>query len=522
MKKNYFKNLMQVSLLLGAAFVISSCDDVIGQEDNPVASYVQWEAKTPKSIELTLGIAGKETATVKAVAVSSVVIVYESENPEIAKVDPVTGVITAVGVGETYIKAVVTGASSAGQSVFIPEEIKIPVVVRDGKASLTRVQDEVIEFTANVGSVIDLQKLFTAYPKIGTGDDNSKIVVSAFTYDYNSGTKKYTKAAYSGTSTNLGDFDITNKKFTVGPQLKASIIDADKCISDTVYVVAELQAATGTPTYVFPAGTATEAEKDIVKDTVKIVINKSIAFINKEGKREILTADKYKEVDLSANSELKAGTYYVTNSYTTWTSYPYPSLAIKGDVNLIFQNTIDAGFGNIDDQTDGNAALNIFGEAIPAGTAKYAAWTPTVISENYPNAITNFKEINLYAGTLNVNGLMKNVKDVNVFKSTTLNANSGLSLTGKLTINDGTVNAYRYDSDLETGFAVIGDVVLNKGSFYAQNTDYRAVKGSLTAGEGLEFVESNNPTATPATDQVWTKVEGTTSKAKGVKSQAKK
>ena len=166
--------------------------------------------------------------------------------------------------------------------------------------------------------------------------------------------------------------------------------------------------------------------------------------------------------------------------------------------------------------------MNIFGEAIPAGTAKYAAWTPTVISENYPNAITNFKEINLYAGTLNVNGLMKNVKDVNVFKSTTLNANSGLSLTGKLTINDGTVNAYRYDSDLETGFAVIGDVVLNKGSFYAQNTDYRAVKGSLTAGEGLEFVESNNPTATPATDQVWTKVEGTTSKAKGVKSQAKK
>ena len=156
MKKNYFKNLMQVSLLLGAAFVISSCDDVIGQEDNPVASYVQWEAKTPKSIELTLGIASKETFTVKAVAVSSVVIVYESENPEIAKIDPVTGVITAVGVGETYIKAVVTGASAAGQSVFIPEEIKIPVVVKDGKAKLTRVKDEIIEFTANKNSVYDL------------------------------------------------------------------------------------------------------------------------------------------------------------------------------------------------------------------------------------------------------------------------------------------------------------------------------------------------------------------------------
>ena len=193
MKKNYFKNLMQVSLLLGAAFVISSCDDVIGQEDNPVASYVQWEAKTPKSIELTLGIAGKETATVKAVAVSSVVIVYESENPEIAKVDPVTGVITAVGIGETNIKAVVTGASSAGQSVFIPEEIKIPVVVKDGKASLKTVKGKevIIEYTANFDSTIVLKDLFTAYPEIGKTNDKSSIGYQMFTYDYNKGTKKW-------------------------------------------------------------------------------------------------------------------------------------------------------------------------------------------------------------------------------------------------------------------------------------------------------------------------------------------
>jgi hypothetical protein len=511
MKKNYFKNLMQVSLLLGAAFVISSCDDVIGQEDNPVASYVQWEAKTPKSIELTLGIAGMETDTVKAVAVSSVVIVYESENPEIAKVDPVTGVITAVGVGETNIKAVVTGASSAGQSVFIPEEIKIPVVVKDGKAKLTRTVDQVDEYTVNADSVIDLKKLFTAYPEVGTENENSQITFTLL--------GKNNKTAAGGNSTNIA-FITANDELKIQKNGYGNIIDywvgkdAKKVgtdISDTVYVAAKISGAGTKPAFNYKDAKATE-------DTIMFVINKSIAFINKDGKREILTADKYKEVDLSANSELKAGTYYVTDSYTTWTSYPYPSLAIKGNVDLIFKNTIDAGFGNIDDQTDGNAALNIFGEAIPAGTAKYAAWTPVVNSENYPNAITNFKEINLYAGTLNVNGLMKNVKDVNVFKSTTLNANSGLSLTGKLTINDGAVNAYRYDSDLETGFAVIGDVVLNKGSFYAENTEYRAVKGSLTAGEGLEFVESN----TPAVATSWTKIEGTTSNAKGIKSQAKK
>ena len=66
MKKNYFKSLMQVALLLAAPFVVSSCDDVIGQEDNPVASYVQWKTDADvdevemKVVQSAAGFLGKQ------------------------------------------------------------------------------------------------------------------------------------------------------------------------------------------------------------------------------------------------------------------------------------------------------------------------------------------------------------------------------------------------------------------------------------------------------------------------------
>lgn len=513
MKKNYFKNLMQVSLLLGAAFVISSCDDVIGQEDNPVASYVQWEAKTPKSIELTLGIAGKETATVKAVAVSSVVIVYESENTEIAKIDPVTGVITAVGVGETNVKAVVTGASSAGQSVFIPTEIKIPVVVKDGKAKLTRVKDEVIEFTANKDSIIDLQKLFTAYPKVGTGNDNSKIELSAFTYDLTGTPKAWTKVNFVNDLSNLGALDNTAKEFKIGAQLDASKLDVTKHISDTIYVVAELQAATTTPTYVFPTGAA---DKDIVMDTVKIVINKSIAYLNEKNERTILTADKYTTfTDAMAatgwDGTLKAGTYFADTWLATWTP------KISGDVSIIIPNDANYPYDAIDDAKD-SSTLNIFRQAVTNKSAD----VPGIINFSWSNNnnITNFKAINIYGGTITVAGRIAAVGNINVYNEASLNVNGtstfGIKLKegGKLTVAGGTVSVGAWGTDIENGFAVIGDVEVSKGVFTASNSSYRAVKGNLTAGGKTLIKESND-------NSTWTALEGATSTSKYIKAQDK-
>lgn len=502
MKKNYFKNLMQVSLLLGAAFVISSCDDVIGQEDNPVASYVQWQAKTPEEVTLKIG----NTYTVKATAVSSAIIVYESENPEIAKVDPVTGVITAVAVGETNINAVVTGISTTGQSVFTPEKVSIKVIVKDGKASLTRTVDEVIEFTANKNSIIDLSKLFTAYPKVGTGDNESAISFKAFSYVYNASTKKYDKTDYNTTA--LGTLSSDDKQFKIGGSLGLAI--GPKDISDTLYVVATINPAV-------PAKNEYDytTKADATKDTVKIVLKKSIAYMNAEGKREILTADKYKELKLDGTA-IEAGTYYVNDvaaSITTATD-------INGDVTLIFADTKNATLQNLDDKTD-NAKLNIFGEAKQKGTEErvYEAWNPTItITGATVNAITNFKEINIYTGTFTVSKAITAVKDINVYGGAlTVDAKAAyaMKLTGTLTINGGTVTAKGYGSDTENGFAVIGNVVLNKGAFEASNADYRAVNGTLTAGTGFEFLAGATADKGKATA-----IEGTTSNSKYIWGQA--
>jgi len=499
MKKNYFKNLMQVSLLLGAAFVISSCDDVIGQEDNPVASYVQWEAKTPKSIELTLGIASKETATVKAIAVSSVVIVYESENTEIVKIDPVTGTMTAVGVGETNVKAVVSGASSAGKSVFIPEEIKIPVVVKDGKAKLTRVQDEVVDFTANKDSVYDLKKLFTAYPEVGTEADKSAITFRLL--------GKNSKTYQSSGITNIASLNVNKLTIKDGP-----INDWNgkgKDITDTVYVAAKISGNTGSE-FNYSDAKATE-------DTVMVVITKSIAYLNEKNERTILTADKYTNMSKAIAAEgwdgtLKAGTYFAD-------AYLGSSPKISGDVSIIIPNDYYWYYTAIDDAKD-SSTLNIFrqanvkdnnGDDLPVGELWF--------QKSWDNAVTNFKTINFYGGKVYVRGQIAGVGNINVYNDAYLqvwNGNYGIKLNenGKLTVAGGEVYVTGYSADLTTGFAVIGDVEISKGVFTASNDQYRAVKGNLTAGGKILIKESND-------DTTYTALEGTTSTSKYIKAQEK-
>lgn len=485
MKKNYFKNLMQVSLLLGAAFVISSCDDVIGQEDNPVASYVQWEAKTPKSIELTLGIAGKETATVKAVAVSSVVIVYESENTEIAKVDPVTGVITAVGVGETNVKAVVTGASSAGQSVFIPTEIKIPVVVRDGNVKLTRNIDSYVEYTANNDSTFDVSKFFTPYPAEGN-------VISYKLLGAN------TKEGVYG-NTNLGT--LTDKTFKVGANL-----ENNKGISDTLYVAAEITTKA--------AGYTLPKDAKLYQDTVMIVINKAIAYLNEKNERTILTADKYTNISDAVAAKgydgtLKAGTYFADAWLNTWTP------KISGDVSIIIPNDANYNYDAIDDAKD-SSTLNIFRQAVTNKSAD----VPGIINFGWynNNNITNFKAINIFGGTITLAGRIAAVGNINVYNEASLNVNGsntfGIKLKegGKLTVAGGTVSVGAWGTDIENGFAVIGDVEVSKGVFTASNSSYRAVKGNLTAGGKILIKESND-------GNTWTALEGATSTAKYIQAQ---
>ena len=477
MKKNYFKNLMQVSLLLGAAFVISSCDDIVGQEDNPVASYLQWDASVQKSYTLKIG----QTATVKAVAVSSAVIVYESGDEEVAKVNPVTGEITAVGVGKTVIKAVVTGASSAGQSVFQTTSVEVPIEVKDGNAKLTRVKDEVVEYTANVDSVIDLTKLFTAYPEVGTGAQKSTVAYSILGKN-----DKKTPAAQDLATINAAEVKIlangTIRDWYAVNKKKGTDI------SDTLYVQATL---TPNDTKEYKVAKPTD-----VVDTIMVIINKSIAYMNEKGERTILTADKYK-TDIDFTKPIEAGTYYVGYYWDTNTN-----VAIKGDVTLI-SNGSDIRVNTISDQTD-NASLKIFGEANNTTTkGKYTTANPYIyVRGNNGDGISNFNQIDFYTGYVNVRttkancGAFENVKSINVFGGylDARNTSSGYAINlkegGKFTVDGGEAYVAAAGEDTKVSFAIVGDVnvkSLSKNGNFTATSAYRAVKGNVTKGDKIKL-----------------------------------
>ena len=469
---------MQVSLLLGAAFVISSCDDVIGQEDNPVASYLQWDASVQKSYTLKIG----QTATVKAVAVSSAVIVYESGNEEVAKVNPVSGEITAVGVGKTVIKAVVTGASSAGQSVFQTTSVEVPIEVKDGNAKLTRVKDEVVEYTANVDSVIDLTKLFTAYPEVGTGAQKSTVA-----YTILGKNDKKTPATQDLATINAAEVKILANGTIRDWYKQYNKKGTD--ISDTLYVEASL---TPNDTKEYKVAKPTD-----VVDTIMVIINKSIAYMNAEGKREILTADKYK-TDIDLTKPIEAGTYYVGSSY--WNTST--NVVIKGNVTLISAGN-NLGVNTLTDQTD-NATLKIFGEAINTATkGEYNTANPYIyVQGDNGDGISNFNQIDFYTGDIYVRtqkancGAFENVKNINVFGGylDARNSTSGYAINlkegGKFTVDGGAAYAAAAGEDTKVSFAIVGDVnvkSLSKTGNFTAESAYRAVKGNVTKGDKIKL-----------------------------------
>lgn len=469
MKKNYFKSLMQVALLLAAPFVVSSCDDVIGQEDNPVASYVQW--KTDPGAEVTMKIGDKKIFAT-ATAVSSAIIAYESDNTEVATVDPVTGEVEAIAEGEANISAVISGMSTNGRSVFEPTKLTYKVIVMDANVKLKSNIESYVEYTANNGSTFEASEFFVPYPAEGC-----EIQYSLWEDDGDGGYKLYTGDSNISTSTG---------KFTVGSA------------KGTVYIHAKVNN--------IPDGYEKKAaDEDNWTAMVKVDIKESIAYMNAKGERTILTADKYKELDLTKTSAVEAGTYYVTAAPD---ATPSVVTDIKGDVTLIFKNNVNAKLQNLDDKKDGST-LNIFGEAIAKKTTKssttekpeYEAWSPTITLDCVPYAITNFKEINIYTGIVNVSHGGTKVKDINVYGGTLKNDNAypnAFELTGTLTINGGNVVAKGTGSG---AYAIKGNVAVLNGTLTATNEDYRAISGTLTKGDKVklyndkeEITENDNST----------------------------
>lgn len=521
MKKNYFKSLMQASLLLGAAFVISSCDDVIGQEDNPVASYLQWQENIgSEGIELTLGIEGKNTKTIKAIAVSSAVIEYQSGDEKIATVNPVTGEIKAVGVGETVIKAIVKGASSAGKSVFEYQEIEVPVIVKDGVVSIkvktekdAAGEEKAIEkvyLSTDNGTEIDAEELFVIYPETGNTVTYSLVTEDDETY------------APEGT----GSFTtLTDGKLTIGEDdgdqvlyLKAEITDK---ASEYNWPEADIKTTKKGGTLQEVVIKKKEEEHPEVSAKVKINLREAIAYMALNEKGDALESkvlvknfDKdgnelkepnYKSLTTStsvtSDLTLEAGTYYIDKNVI---NFPY-NIRINGDVDIILKDgiTFSLNYGKsiMDESAKQKYTLNIYGQKENNATI------------NVP-AFIDFKAVNFYGGknvradqfgkieTLNIyNAEVAKINNELRFAGIgTLNINNAkvtataINMTegGTITLNGGELHAIQASQWASSQYAITGNVVVNKGEFYAESANYHAVDGKLTAGKDIKFFEKTN------------------------------
>ena len=501
MKKNSFKSLLQVALLLAAPFVVSSCDDVIGQEDNPVASYVQWKTDADvDEVEMKIG----STYTRVATAVSSAIIAYESDNTEIATVDPVSGEVTAKKIGEANISAVVTGMSTNGRKVFEETKLTYKVNVIDKKIyvkALVEKTDSIVDFTANTGMDIDFSKKFNFYPATGLSVTYSILPAPTAAVDL---------PHYA----NVGAINATTGKLTLNGTSGWCLIQAQ---------------ITGAA----PTG-YDDNDPLLKKDTIKVRVKEAIAYYNAANERTILTADKYKKVSKYAypttgtfNGTYAAGTYFVDAPLNAST------VKISGDVTFIFGDGQNQWISNLVDVTD-NATLNLFAQtqnAVWNPTKKAYTFDPgsfTLTVDRYTNgdAITNFKAINVCGGNLNGYTQTENcggfaaIKDLNVYGGGSITAQNfaangyGISLLdgGKLTVAGGNVNAVGAGSSTTFGYAVIGDVEISKGTFTASNSAYRAVKGNLSKSGDITIKYSDN-------NSTWAPLTTATSNAPYIKAQ---
>jgi len=497
MKKNYFKSLMQVALLLAAPFVVSSCDDVIGQEDNPVASYIQW--KTDPGLEVTMKVGDVKTWGT-ATAVSSAIIAYESSDPSIASVDPITGEVTAKAVGDATIKAVVSGMSTNGRSVFQYGEVSYIVHVKGVLVNVAVAKDatEPTIICANPEEV-DVAALFEAYPA-KTKEFNNGITYFARKVTVDEESKKENEEV-----TDLVSID-GNGKLTLK---KNANEDA------TLYVYAKIDPA--------PDGYKLELDKDKKpinnQAKIKVTLKKSIKYLAADGKAAYWTLadDKYTTIDNKFVEDakdvttLKAGNYYVTA--TSWETSK--SLKINGNVNVVFADGSNLGIGNIQSDGEYKGTLNIFGQEKSTGMLYinyYKNWNGNAILDL---AAINMYGANVYAYGTNEKETINNCKEININKgylyANGKNSNSiKMATDGIITIaNGGEINVYNTGTTPKN-YAVQGNVTLTKGTFTARS-QFQAVEGTLTAGDGYEFVENNNDDISKAT-----KIEGTSSTSKNV------
>lgn len=415
MKKNNFKSLMQAAVLVCTPLVIASCDDVFGDVDNPIPSYMSIK-EADVNLVLHKDSLDKATYTRTATAATGAEIVYSSSNEKIATVDAKTGKITAVSEGDCDIIVAATGKDSHGNMTYQPAQSSFKVRVKDYRARIALKEGAEIPVYNSArntsGEKIDLKELLDVWPALGTKN---------FTIN-NVG--KDPKGVITSVS--------TDGKITLSGN------------TGVAKVVARITAVPTSPTDAVSFETKTFKDKNgnVETDTLIVEVKKGVAYVSEyDAKGEAVTSymfedyngEKYTELSSvlkgSEDVYLNAGWYYLDKSITSFTK----NIRVKGDVNIILKDGANLTMSGkiMDESAKQSYKLNIFPETKAAtGAATF-------------NNILDFKEVNILGATV--------TSPINAVENVTINNGEvvgNMAGTGIVNIIDGVAD------DL-TGFASV-------------------------------------------------------------------
>lgn len=134
MRKLTLKSVLSGVVAVCALMLMTGCDKIMSTLDNPVGSYVKVDTTT---VVLS---PGETLANRVASTISTETMTYKSSNPAVAKVDELSGVVTAVAVGEATITASVVGNEyyMEGKSSY---KVKVISIALDKNEALIGVGD---------------------------------------------------------------------------------------------------------------------------------------------------------------------------------------------------------------------------------------------------------------------------------------------------------------------------------------------------------------------------------------------
>ena len=444
MKKNNFKSLMQAAVLICTPLAIASCDDVFGDVDNPIPSYL---TVSQAAVNLELHHAHPEKATFirKANAATGAEVVYSSSDEKIATVDA-AGKITAVNGGSCWIRVKATGMDSHGKMTYQEATDSFKVNVQDWRAQIKFAEESAVVNSALIRRGDFKLKDSEVYPATGC-------------------TVEYTHKAATGSTDPIKATDGIDDDGNI-----TLIADEGKAvITATISKVPD-----GYEMESFGDGKKVEAEFTLeVKEGVVYfagydATGKEVrkAMLKGEGADEYINlSDKLmnagKTAFLDTDVSLDAGWYYVDRDLSSFAN----NIRVKGDVNFILndEHSLTLSKDLMDESAKQNYKLNFYSQRKTAAKPEKGYAKFGVIKE--------FKDVNVCGAIINTSA--------SAVENVTINNGSIKHLvgtgTGNVNITDG--NAWNVEK-----FAALTLTRVDKNA--NPDVDYLTNIGTVTLSEG--------------------------------------